>query len=287
VREAVWPRPAGGGDRAAGAALVRGARPLDAEAVAADPGSAPSDAVTRFDAVTRRRVRDAAALLAERREAEAARSRVELPRRLSASEVVQLASDPDAFVARLRRPLPFRPDRFARRGTRFHAWLEHRFGATHLLDLDELPGAGEGSEGAADAAELAELQAAFEASPWARRTPEAVEVPFEVSLGGHLLRGRMDAVFRDGDDGWTVVDWKTGRVPTRSEMPAVSVQLAVYRYAWSRVASARTGREVPPESVRAAFHYVREGRTVEPEGLPDAAGLLALLGDGVVAGGEL
>ena len=44
-----------------------------------------------------------------------------------------MATDPAEFADRLRRPVPFRPDRFARRGTRFHAWLEHRYGATHLL----------------------------------------------------------------------------------------------------------------------------------------------------------
>ena len=36
-----------------------------------------------------------------------------------------------------------RPDPYARRGTAFHRWLEQRFGADQLLDLDELPGAGD------------------------------------------------------------------------------------------------------------------------------------------------
>jgi DNA helicase-2/ATP-dependent DNA helicase PcrA len=34
---------------------------------------------------------------------------------------------------------------------------------------------------------------------------------------------------------------------------------------------------VSPESVRAAFHYVRSGRTVEPDTLPDAVELARLL----------
>jgi len=206
-----------------------------------------------------------------------------LPRRLTAGQIVALASDPQEFADRLRRPVPFRPDRFARRGTRFHLWLEHRFGATHLLDIDDLPGAGD--QGAVDGlseADLTELQEAFESSPWARMTPDAVEVPFEVGLGDHLLRGRMDAVFgAAGDgDGWIIVDWKTGRVPAERDMPAVALQLAVYRYAWAKIATARLGRPVELESVRAAFHYVRSGRTIEPADLPDADELLRILSEG-------
>ena len=44
-----------------------------------------------------------------------------------------------------------RPDPYARRGTAFHRWLEQRFGADQLLDLDELPGAGD-EDAAADEA---------------------------------------------------------------------------------------------------------------------------------------
>ena len=98
----------------------------------------------------------------------------------------------------------------------------------------------------------------------------------EVALGPHLLRGRMDAVFRNGD-GWIVVDWKTGHVPSESEMPAVAIQLAVYRYAWGRILAARTGEEPDPSRIRAAFHHVRPGLTVEPADLPDAGRLLELL----------
>lgn len=265
VVEAEWPRQSRA-DRVALAREVDRVQPVDPEAdLAPDAGPA------------RRWHLAAGPLLADARRAAEEQGDVVMPRRLTAGEMVAIAADPDAFADRLRRPVPFRPDRFARRGTRFHTWLEHRFGATHLLDLDDLPGAGDqGTDDGGSEADLTELQEAFEASRWARLTPEAVEVPFEVGLGGHLLRGRMDAVFADGD-GWIVVDWKTGRVPTAREMPAVSLQLAVYRYAWAKVVSARTGQEISPNDVRAAFHYVRPGRTVEPSDLPDADDLLRLL----------
>ncbi|MDX2356647.1 ATP-dependent DNA helicase [Dietzia sp. PP-33] len=266
--EAVWPRAAAP-DRTAAARAVARAAPVDPETDRA-PDHGPA---RRWHLV-------AAPLLADARRAAERRDAVVLPRRLTAGEVVAMAADPDAFADRLRRPVPFRPDRFARRGTRFHLWLEHRFGATHLLDIDDLPGAGDqGADDGLSEADLEALQLAFESSRWARRTPEAVEVPFEVGLGEHLLRGRMDAVFADGDD-WIVVDWKTGRVPGAAELPSVSLQLAVYRYAWAKVVSARLGRPVELDRVRAAFHYVRSGRTVEPADLPDADELLGLLSAG-------
>ena len=116
-----------------------------------------------------------------------------LPSALSVSQLVELAADPDALAARLRRPMPFPPNPHTRRGTAFHAWLEQRFGATRLLDLDELPGAAD--DGAADDDELDALRAAFLTSEWADRRPTEVEVSFETEVDGIGVRGRMDAVF--------------------------------------------------------------------------------------------
>ena len=124
---------------------------------------------------------------------------------------MELAADPAGLASRLRRPLPLPPNPHARRGTAFHAWLEQRFGAAQLLDLDELPGAAD--EGAASDDALAALQEAFLASDWADRRPIEAEVPFETVIAGVAVRGRMDAVFADPDGGSTVVDWKTGPLP--------------------------------------------------------------------------
>ena len=91
---------------------------------------------------------------------------------------------------------------------------------------------------------------------WCRRGPRArpidVEVPFDMVIGGTVVRGRIDAVFADDDGGVTVVDWKTGDPPDTEEAKRhAAIQLAVYRLAWAAL------RGVPAESVRAAFHYVR------------------------------
>jgi len=157
----------------------------------------------------------------------------------------------------------------ARRGTAFHGWLERRFGSTRLIDHDDLPGAAD--EGAAPNSELGLLQAAFLASEWATRNPYDAEVPFETVFDGVGVRGRMDAVFADTDGGWTVVDWKTGMVPDGAASRAISVQLAAYRLAWSALSG------TPLDRVRAAFHYVRDNRTVRPVDLLDADGLRDLL----------
>jgi DNA helicase-2/ATP-dependent DNA helicase PcrA len=168
--------------------------------------------------------------------------------------------------------LPRRPAPWARRGTAFHTWLEQRWQKQTLLDVDQLPGAAD--EGVDDA-EFDELRSAFEASRWAQCAPYDVEVPFEMTVAGRVLRGRMDAVFRDPDrtDGWLVVDWKTGSKPSGAAATAAAIQLAAYRLAWARLC------DLPDDEldrVRAAFHYVRSNETVEPTALLDADGLRAL-----------
>ncbi|WP_188037624.1 PD-(D/E)XK nuclease family protein, partial [Actinotalea sp. JY-7885] len=211
-------------------------------------------------------------LLEERRRGRAEQSGVALPAHLSASALVRLAADRDAFALQLRRPVPLAPSTHARRGTAFHAWVERYYGRAALVDVDALPGAG---DEAADVLDLAALQEAFLASPWASRTPSAVEVDVETPVGGVVLRSRIDAVFPEPDGGVVVVDWKTGRPPADAAGAAArELQLAVYRLAWSRW----TGK--PLDRVRAAFFYVAAGVTVRPERLLGAEELESLLRGG-------
>ncbi|MXP20702.1 AAA family ATPase [Gordonia sp. HNM0687] len=209
------------------------------------------------------------ALLAENHRINTAEVDVALPTHLSVSQLVELDADEAAFARRLRRPTPFAPNPTARRGTAFHAWVEGWFGATRLLDIDELPGAADAT--AAPDTDLEELRASFLASRWAQRSPTEVEVPFETVIGPTVIRGRIDAVFAEPDDGWLVVDWKTGAVPEPARRESLFVQLAAYRIAWAQLAG------VPLAKVRAAFHYVRSGYTLEPDDLPDRPALAALL----------
>ncbi|MFW3171032.1 UvrD-helicase domain-containing protein [Geodermatophilus sp. CPCC 206100] len=244
----------------AAAELVAGAapHPLDPDLRLGDP-----------DPVVDQWVRDADLLLRERAAAARPTVDVPLPSHLSVSALVTLRRDPAELARRLRRPMPAAPAPQARRGTAFHAWLEERFGAARLLDLDELPGSGD--ELAVPDSALADLQEAFLASEWAERQPVEVEVPFETPLGPLTLRGRIDAVFADGDGGFEVIDWKTGPPPSGGELAAAAVQLAAYRLGWSRL----TG--VPVQRVSAGFHHVAAGVTVRPVDLLDEQGLLALV----------
>jgi DNA helicase-2/ATP-dependent DNA helicase PcrA len=189
---------------------------------------------------------------------------VPMPTSLSATSLARLRDDPVQFASDLARPMPRRPSPAARFGTRFHAWVEARFGQQSLLDPDDLPGRGD--LGIDDERDLQELIASFEAGPFADRDPHAVEPPFALVLAGQVVRGRIDAVYAEPDGGWLVVDWKTNRQQT-----ADPLQLAIYRVAWAELLG------VPLEQVRAVFHYVRTAETVEPDDLADRQGLEQIL----------
>ncbi|MDT0307668.1 ATP-dependent DNA helicase [Streptomyces sp. DSM 44917] len=213
--------------------------------------------------------RDLAALSRELRQARAAVRDVALPASLSASQVQRLAADPEGFARELARPMPRPPQPAARRGARFHAWVEARFEtlALPLLGPEELPG-GDPEEDAEirDERDLALLKEAFARTPYASRTPYRVEAPFQIRLAGRLIRGRIDAVYRTVGGGFEIVDWKTSR-----RQDADPLQLAIYRVAWAE----RHG--LPLSAVSAAFLYVRSGELVRPTVLPGRRGLERLL----------
>ncbi|WP_377269507.1 UvrD-helicase domain-containing protein [Peterkaempfera sp. SMS 1(5)a] len=216
--------------------------------------------------------RDLGVLLGELERSRRAVAEVPLPASLSASQLMRLAADPDGFARELARPMPRPPQPAARRGTRFHAWVEARFEPLMLIEADGLPGAED--DGIEDERDLARLKEAFLRTPYAERTPYRVEAPFQLVLGGRVVRGRIDAVYRaEGGDAkspqgprFEVVDWKTNRRET-----ADPLQLAIYRLAWAEQ------QGVPLEQVTAAFLYVRSGRVECPSDLPDRTALERIL----------
>ncbi|GHD40112.1 ATP-dependent helicase [Streptomyces galbus] len=212
--------------------------------------------------------RDLDALTGELLRARRAVTDVPLPTTLTASQMMRLAADPDGFARDLARPMPRPPQPAARRGTRFHAWVEARFEelTLPLLEPEDLPG---GDAEIADERDLEALKEAFERTAYARRTPYRVEAPFQLALAGRVVRGRIDAVYKEGDGAratYEIVDWKTGRGRTGDPL-----QLALYRLAWAEQ------QGVPVESVTAAFLHVRTGEVVRPADLPDRAALERLL----------
>ncbi|MFL6069971.1 MAG: UvrD-helicase domain-containing protein [Actinomycetes bacterium] len=203
--------------------------------------------------------RDIEALLLENKQRQAPNQVV--PDLLSATSAVKVLRDPSSALRSLRRPLPRPPAEAARRGTRFHQWVESRFGQVALLDLD-------GGEFDDEGDDLLELQEAFLAGPYADRKPLAVEAPFQMLLGNESIAGRIDAIYEVGDDGslppgslFEVVDWKTG------SHPADVLQLALYRVAWAEL------NNISVDQVAATFYYVATGELQRPSELPDRAQL--------------
>ena len=180
-----------------------------------------------------------------------------------------------------RRPRPLRPA--ARIGSLVHGWIEREAaGQGSLLAAWEDPDPW-----------IAELKAAFLASPWAGRRPRAVERPFVLCAGATTVRGRVDAVYdidrSDGPGGsgggagggLEIVDFKTGRRPADDDAGA-GFQLGLYALAavdcWGR----------QPEELRTTEWYVGEGcgvtRDWDRTAVDTVRERLAAVLDGVVAG---
>ena len=206
---------------------------------------------------------DAAALVNEFNLHKSQGLKVSLPPRLSTSTLVRLHENSQALAEDIRRPMPRTTDEYSRRGTAFHLWVEHHFGAATLFDDEDL----DFLDPLEEDVKLEELKTKWLSSEWANRTPVAVEVPFESVINGVLIRGRIDAVYQDGSN-FEVVDWKTG---SKILGASAAIQLAMYRLAWSKL------RGVDISAVSAAFHYVPTSVTDRPADLMSEAELIKLL----------
>ena len=207
---------------------------------------------------------DAQALINEYKQRANNQIQVALPPRLSTSTLVALHSNPQELALNIRRPMPRGQDQYSRRGTAFHLWVERQFtdaatlfGDEYLDYLDPLD----------DDSQLEDLKKAWLSSEFASRTPVRVEVPFETTIAGVLIRGRIDAVYAT-PSGFEVVDWKTGSRPLGQ---SAAVQLAMYRLAWAKLSG------VDISTVSAAFHYVPTSVTDRPSDLLDERALIALI----------
>jgi DNA helicase-2/ATP-dependent DNA helicase PcrA len=164
---------------------------------------------------------------------------------LSVSSLVSFARCPRQFHWSTVRPLPRRGSTAATVGTIVHRWIETRHGPQGvLLDTDYAE-----SQGI-----VAGLQQSFADSAYAALVPAAVEAPFELLVGGHIIRGRVDAVYAHGDTDIELVDFKTGRTPADGD-PSSQTQLFVYAVA----AVDAWGHK--PDSLRASFVYLHSDGT--------------------------
>ena len=111
-------------------------------------------------------------------------------------------------------------------------------------------------------AELATCRRSSWRAAGASDTPVAVEAPFEMVVGGRLLRGRIDAVYPREDGGFDVIDFKTGTMPKGADFEAASLQLSIYRLAWADLAEWIRGCD-------GGFLYVRDSHVERPAKLLD------------------
>lgn len=206
-------------------------------------------------------------LLAERDEALALANLVPLPVRVPASRFKDFVSDLPALAERYRRPMPQKPYKQTRNGTLFHAWVEARFGASHLTEgLDSVDNQNESLAQES----IQELKANFESSRWANLEPLEIEREIQVTIGGNTFICKLDAVFATAD-GVEIVDWKTGKKPKDSEDESLkALQLALYRLAYSRFSG------VPVEKIEASFYFVADDSEVKPTRLLTEAELIEL-----------
>jgi RecB family exonuclease len=175
------------------------------------------------------------------------------PPALSVTGLVTYARCPKQFYWTVVRPLPRRSSAAARLGTEIHRWIEQRAGRQlTLIEPDAEVDAGDSPDedrlphGPAVAAGL---RASFLASPWSALDPVRVEAPFVLAVGGHLVRGRVDAVYeRDGR--LELVDFKTGR-PAPEGDRAAGTQLDLYGLA------AVDAWGADPAGLRTTYCYLR------------------------------
>ena len=203
-------------------------------------------------------------------QSKSSKQNIVLPTRLSVSTLLYLANDPQELALRLRRPMPNHIDKYARRGTEFHLWLENHFKHPSLISMDDLFNNDLSNDLMQDAP-LDKLQKSWLGSDWANREPVAVEVGFETMIDTTLIRGRIDAVYQTTADHYEVVDWKTGKVKSGQDLQTAAIQLAMYRLAYSKLKS------VPIENISAAFHYVIDNETVRPADILNESELIGLV----------
>ncbi len=206
-------------------------------------------------------------LLAERDEALSSSRLVELPVRVPASRFKDFVSDLPGLIERYRRPMPQKPYKQTRNGTLFHSWVEARYGAEHLVEeLDSL----DNENHEFDLEAIKDLQANFEASRWSELVPLEIEREIQLTIEGNTFICKLDAVF-ETETGVEVIDWKTGKRPkNQADEELRSLQLALYRLAYSRFSG------MPLEQIEASFYFVADDVEVKPAKLLGEAELIEL-----------
>ena len=162
-------------------------------------------------------------------------------RGLSVTDIAAFNADPKAKASELLRPVPQKPGGSAALGTAFHNWVEQylrrvSFSSNEPEDFEAQRELGQALT-SSERADLEQMQAQFmSADPTEGFQVVGLEVPFGVVSAGFPVRGRIDAVLKDKEGNYRLIDWKT-----RSTIPKTlradtatyyQTQLQHYLEAW-------------------------------------------------------
>ncbi len=176
-----------------------------------------------------------------------AREEMSSPAPVSVTGLVTYAQCPRRFFWSEVDPLPRRANPAATRGTEVHRQIElHQRGIVPLESDPETFYDRAGDEAAAPNAYQTYL-----ASRFANTTATLVEQPFNLDVGSRRVRGRIDAIY-SGEEGWEVVDFKSGVL---SDDPSRVVQLQAYAVAVDRIDFGLPR----PASINVTFAYLGGG----------------------------
>ena len=150
----------------------------------------------------------------------------------SVTSLVALAECPLRFKWIHHDRLPRKPRPSAVRGTEFHRQVElHNLGVVSLEDATDVSydavAEGDAPEGEPAPTHGVDPWEVFVRSRFSEERPVLVETPFEITIDGRSLRGKVDAVYAEGDR-WEIVDYKSGSAGVDD---AKRVQLQAYAVA--------------------------------------------------------
>jgi DNA helicase-2/ATP-dependent DNA helicase PcrA len=175
-----------------------------------------------------------------------------MPSTIAVGGVVDYSRCPKRFYWSYVRPLPRFSGPAARIGTEIHRWIEKKSsGQTTLIDLDQPPDLTP-EELAGEPGRMERLRQAYLDSRFAGRVPLFAERPFLLNVEGHVLSGRIDAIYGEPDGEWEIVDYKTGKRPDPGD-PLTRLQLDVYALACTTVWNKR------PEELSLVYLYLGQG----------------------------
>ena len=204
-------------------------------------------------------------------------ARVEPPRILSVTQVLDYARCPRDFYWSVVRPLPAAPKPAARLGAVVHRLLEQRArNLPDVMDTDDLAGDQPAGHAAPELIERAQRN--FAATRYATLPPPDAEVGVILRIGLWVVRGRIDAIFRPtgaGDAQVELVDWKTGH---EVDQAAGGLdQLALYALALRELGELPGGRCVVSYCYLGGDQPSLETRTLGPADLDRQRALLEAL----------